>query len=96
MTDEQLAAIRARCELATRGPWDGPLKDLGEVPSFAELDFYFSQSFEVYPAHGEIGPVSVVSNRDDANFIIHVREDVPALLAEIERLRGLLSIGAAS
>ena len=28
---------------------------------------------------------------EDANFIAHAREDIPALLAEIDRLRGELS-----
>jgi hypothetical protein len=32
----------------------------------------------------------------NADFIAAAREDVPALLAEVERLRGLLSSGAAA
>ena len=31
------------------------------------------------------------SNIDDAEFIAHAREDIPALLAEIDRLHGLLA-----
>lgn len=73
MTDEQLAAIRARCEAATPGPWD---------------------------AHANIGYCGIMADGDkrpllradtctfaDGAFIAHAREDVPALLDEVARLR---------
>ncbi len=35
-------------------------------------------------------PVSASTEQADAEFIAHARTDIPALLAEVERLRGLL------
>lgn len=62
MTDEQLAAIRARANAATPGPWTSYEKN--------PTDEYYASCF---PA--------------DEEFIGHSREDIPALLDEVERLR---------
>lgn len=65
MTDEQLAAIRARANAATPGPWTSYEKN--------PTDEYYASCF---PA--------------DEEFIGHSRDDVPALLDEVERLRAAL------
>lgn len=82
MTEQQLEAIRARCEAATPGEWryavihghhlivappDGPA-------SISELGY-----FSLFEATG-------ISNAADLGFVAHAREDVPALLAYIEEL----------
>lgn len=66
-----LAAIRARTEAATAGPWeaDGVEGNLN-APGIRVAEFLS------WP-------------EADAQFIAHAREDVPALLAEVERLRGI-------
>lgn len=71
MTDEELKAIEERANAATPGPWRG--FDTGVLS----------------------GPRWVVGNEEsrqfynlaDGRFIAHAREDVPALIAEVRRLR---------
>jgi hypothetical protein len=91
MNEAELNIIEARANAATPGEWEAPLKDLGAVPSFAAVDFYFDHSFEAYPPLGESGPVFVASSKEDADFIAHARTDIPALILEIRRLRNLLA-----
>lgn len=96
MNDDELDAIRARAEAATEGPW--------EVAHRADLD-WLSQSHLVDSSdhepgsnvrpEGETDPrwSSVWPCRNahhDAEFIAHAREDVPALLDEIDRLAAAL------
>lgn len=85
---DRLAEIRARLEAATRAPWEAPLIDLGAIPSFKAVDFFFDSSFEAYPPLGEAGPVFVANSRENADFIAHAREDVPWLIAQLEDERG--------
>lgn len=79
LTTEQLEAIRSRTEKATEGPWnwteDG--KNLisekgGTIVGEAVYD--------------GIGGVWFDAWRRDEEFIAHSREDIPALLAEVESL----------
>jgi DNA-binding transcriptional MerR regulator len=81
VTHEQLDAIRARVDAATPGPWE---------PSSDTLTWIHVE------AHGlTVAECRTYLNRqhtdeqNDANaaFIASAREDVPALLAEVERLR---------
>ena len=73
MTDEELAAIEARVQAATPGPWKS---------SEQYLPLYIHG-----PSYGDHrGRFSAIVPEDEA-FIAHAREDVPALLAEVRRLR---------
>lgn len=83
MTDEQLAAIRARCDAATPGPF--------EVWMHGE-----NAGWDVIRRAGLIGYVllCVVSEKSLADFIAHARTDIPALLAEIEHLRAEIATAA--
>ena len=82
MTREQLDAIQARLDDATSGPWG----------------CYGDGAHEVFDAgeysDGDQGEVvaAVIDKPSDAVFIAHAREDVPALLAEVERLRALTTV----
>lgn len=72
LTTEALEAIRKRAEAATEGPWE------------------IEESR--YEAHWNVGhPADFFSAslcpENDAEFIAHSREDIPALLAEVVRLR---------
>ena len=85
LTDDKLNAMQQRCDAATASPWwawvegrDGPSGDtfigLGKSPQLKDL----------YLLHGSgEGSVSVA----DVDFIAHARQDIPALLAEVRRLR---------
>lgn len=90
MTHDELQAIKARAEVATPGPWTtgaGKIRD-GET---RELVIAPNDDVIVAIAYGGFGnPVDRTSQ--DRKFIAHARTDVPALVAEVERLRGLLNI----
>ena len=85
LSDDDLDAIQQRCDAATASPWwawiegrDGVAGDtfigLGGDPQLKDL----------YLSHGVgEGPVS----ESDVDFIAHARQDLPALLAEVRRLR---------
>lgn len=78
LTSDDLAAIRERAAAATEGPWTWASHTTADGDEWAVFD----------PADH-----ALASNRDgwapDAEFIAHAREDVPALLAEVERLRAI-------
>lgn len=80
MTEEELTAIEARATAATVGPWDGHQNS--GVTSKHTRDSVF-----------ETG-CGCCTNKDlsveDAAFIAAARADVPALVAEVRRLRTLV------
>lgn len=80
MTDEELAAIQARADAATTGPWT-PFENLG---------------VEIVSPRAVVARMMAASNqwRGDTYFIAHAREDVPALLAEVKRLRSQIQEGS--
>lgn len=78
LTDEQLAAIAKRAELATPGPWSAePRASDGFVDNFLGAEI-------VGPPDAQRGQFARIT---DALFIAHAREDVPALLAYVADLR---------
>jgi hypothetical protein len=94
MTEQQLEAIRARCEAATPGPWSTRQAENEHVVAVdavvngdsrigcttARYEFISCHGSEEMPEEGRI----VASF--NAEFVAHAREDVPALLAYIEEL----------
>lgn len=81
MTDAlDLDAIRARAEAATPGLWHGPHD--GEFGCVVQGDFGW-----VTPGLGPEYDQDTDQGQADAEFIAHARQDVPDLLAEVERLR---------
>jgi len=90
MTDEELAAIKARAEAATPGPWEC------RNAAGTRHDGIVTRIHRVRQRHtsGPTGPSALLVESDnhalgcdqeDANteFIAHAREDIPALLAEL-------------
>jgi len=85
MTETDLAAIRARCEAATPGPWKvvkaSRLTDRwGAVWGHVgvETDFQCNRSDQaIFYSQGHCSPAN-------AAFIAHAREDIPALLAALD------------
>lgn len=86
MTEEQLAAIEARANAATPGPWT--------------IDRYAGRSPEEFTGINAGGDYQAICTTDsningpslpDAEFICGAREDVPVLVAEVRRLRKTLS-----
>lgn len=79
LTPEQLRAIKGRCEQATEGPWE--VEGRGGVHMSGRRDAYIVvQAKTGRCLHGPTWTY------EDAVFVAHAREDVPALIAEVERL----------
>ena len=82
------AAILARCEAATKGPWVEckPMCLAPVVRDSRGLYVCETRTTEpgglVQPTHAE-----TVSSHADAAFIAHAREDVPWLLAQLDAAR---------
>ncbi len=76
-----LDAIRQRAEAASPGPWA-----VNPVNGY-QVKLNNGTGFLVAHTH------RLTDNKDlrDAEFIAHAREDIPALVAEVERLRNELS-----
>lgn len=85
-----LDAIRARADKATPGPWkvrDPFRRGTGRNWYIGVTSAEFSLNAEMWAGKGRaVDPQRVA----DGEFIAHAREDIPELLAEIERLRRLV------
>lgn len=100
MDEQQLAAIEARAAAATPGPWHDEtdtdfLKDDGKTdPTVAEGESPITTTdggrnfWVVFVVRGAY---SNPPFRDDMAFVAHARADVPALCAEVRRLRAALT-----
>ncbi|WP_090742742.1 hypothetical protein [Candidatus Nitrospira nitrosa] len=85
ISDEKLEEIRLRCEAATPGPWTSHIEG---------RDHSSGTSFIMTGCGGDRGNDIELSGSTDADqdFIAHARQDIPILLAEVKRLRALLSL----
>jgi hypothetical protein len=83
MTEEELAAIEARADAATAGPW--AYTPWGEDQRYGDVYSYSQRVLTFGTADGTL-------DEDDANgnFVAHARADVPALLAEVRLLRRVI------
>lgn len=79
LTAQELAEIVRRCDLATGGPWKSYVegRDHDSGSSFIE-----TEGNDIYLSGASIS---------DQDFIAEARQDVPKLLAELQRLKALLS-----
>jgi hypothetical protein len=75
LSDERLAEIERRCELATPGPWkswvEGRDHDSGD-------NFIMTGGEDIYLTGATV---------NDQDFIAGARQDAPLLIREIRRLR---------
>jgi hypothetical protein len=83
LTEAELRAIRARCDAATPAPWRSYIEGRDHTSA---SDFIMTGEES---ARGDDIELSGATKADQ-DFIAHARQDVPRLLDEIERLRGLL------
>lgn len=90
MTLEELGEIEARAESATDGPWHH-YRDVAGLPDIPVVGCYDDARRDYVAICDCWGQdFDVPRDRDyraDADFIAHAREDVPALVAEVRRLR---------
>lgn len=75
MDAKQLAEIKAREQAATPGPW----YTLENEEKIQEIRMQLTRSAEYIVS-------SRIAIEEDAAFIAHARTDIPALVAEVERL----------
>lgn len=97
MTDETLKAISSRAERATEGPWRSIDGQIGcrDRENGCECHGFGIESDHRIPslvANADFeGITTGILRRPDATFIAHAREDVPALVEEVRRLRAELA-----
>ena len=84
MTPEELKACRERAEAATPGPWEMSRRDdvMGGFDYFVEAG-----PLCVAVAAEDARPTRGMGAKRDAAFIAHARQDVPRMLATIDKLR---------
>lgn len=74
LTDAELNAIKERLERSTPGPWEAvPVVD--------------SYEYVIVGDNKSEAVTAEVYERDDAIFIEYARQDMPKLVAEVERLQ---------
>ncbi len=89
MTNDELTRLEAMAAAASTGPWT---HDLGEEPKYVwgEIEGANGGCVCVVMHHGNVNTVARLGEQfshADARFIAASRETVPALIAEIRRLR---------
>ncbi|SCB30862.1 hypothetical protein GA0061099_1004527 [Bradyrhizobium yuanmingense] len=75
LTADEIEAIKARCEQATAGPWKSFIETRENISG---SDFIQTEGEDIYLTG---------ATEADQDFIAHARQDIPRLIAEIERLR---------
>jgi hypothetical protein len=86
MTTDEYNEIKKRAEAATPGPWES--NHNWEQDKFTDQYAAWGES----PAISGNSLSSVIPQATlDANFIAHARKDIPALLAEIDRLHAIVA-----
>jgi hypothetical protein len=98
MTEQELAAIEARVAAASAGPWRSRWRELAETQHEDTESIVVTPDFDRPGSHeGNRVVVGLLWHdghhaavtEDNAEFIAAARQDVPALLAEVRRLREL-------
>ena len=83
LTDKEITEIRKRCDAASTGPW---------VSYIEGRDHTSGSDFIMIGENDNRGEDIELTGATtaDQDFIAHARQDIPALLAEIERLKNIL------
>jgi hypothetical protein len=79
MTENDLREIETRCNRATKGPWQSFVEGRDQTSGSSFIRTGGLDDIELTGASDE-----------DQDFIAHARQDIPALLAEVRRLRMLV------
>jgi hypothetical protein len=79
LTGRRLQAIKERAARATPGPWECQVKGVNTTIE--------AQDGKKWIAQAVLGTYGIGNVRENAAFIAHTREDIPILVAEVERQR---------
>lgn len=90
LTDEERGLLD-RCEAATPGPWQHGRLDFETYDGAGERVMYVYRPIVTDKSHDHDIKLAGEGCVEDAVFIAHAREDIPALLTTIDQLRGALS-----
>ena len=78
LSEKEIEAIRKRAEMDTEGSWA------------YEILCHEQRRYTVGSFKGDLTVIGDIANEEDAEFIVHAREDIPKLLAEIDRLNKII------
>lgn len=81
VTDTRLQEIEARCAAATPGPWSA-VREAGQANAW-----HVATGRWVWHEPSR----STFWSEEDVSFMAHAREDIPALVVEVRRLRAALT-----
>lgn len=79
LTTEEIAGMKKRCDLATEGPWKSYVEGRDHSSGSS---FIMTGGDDIYLTGASVA---------DQDFIAEARQDIPKLIAEVERLMKLLS-----
>lgn len=85
MTEEQLKEIQKRANAASPGPWFDHYNKIWSQPECERLPDDANPVAWTDASHGD-----TPDRPDDTQFIAHAREDIPALIGEVRKLKALL------
>ena len=83
LTDKEIDKIKKRCDAASSGPWVSYIEGRDHTSG---SDFIMTGEGDSRGEDIELAGATAA----DQDFIAHARQDIPILVAEIERLRDLL------
>jgi hypothetical protein len=83
VTDKEIREIEVRCEAATSAPWQSFIEGRDHL---AGSDFIRTGGLDDACPDIEL----IGATHADQDFIAHARQDIPALIAEVRRLRALV------
>lgn len=86
-----LEAIKARAAAATEGPWEWDNPTIGQHWSCPEPWTEVVNADVACMSYCYGGSVRPIESDADGHFIAHAREDIPALLAEVDEARKRLA-----
>jgi hypothetical protein len=83
MTDEELREIEKRCNAATAAPWESFIEGRDHLAGddFIRTGGMDDSSPDIHLTQ---------ATHADQDFVAHARQDIPALIAEVRRLKALL------
>lgn len=91
MNEQELAAIEARANAATPGPWNWDVYQNDNFDGKNPLELWAPHALSMSATQDASISIGVTTQQEvddaDVEFIAHARQDVPALIAEVRRLR---------